>query len=489
MPGRGLLVISSMLASLLYTVDTTIANIALPHMQGSLQATQDQIAWVLTSYIVVSAIATPLAGFMGARYGLRRILAVSTAGFTLASVLCGLATSLEQIVVFRALQGAMGAALVPLSQVALLNAYPREMHGRATALWGMGVIIGPIVGPALGGYITEYFGWRWVFFVNIPVGTFALLGILASLPRETGDLARRFDGLGFALLALAIGTLQLMLDRGHGRDWFESPEIVAEALLGVVFLYMFVVHSRTTRHPFFDIRLLTDRNLAISVSMMFFVGIAILAPMVLLPPFLQQLQGYPVLDAGWLMAARGVSGLAAMAVAGRLVGRVDPRILMATGLVIMGVSLLMMGGFSLDTPWQSVALANLLMGLGMPPIFVPMSVVAYETLPRELRAEAGALLTLVRNIGSSIGVSATVAVLARYSQMNQAYLVEQLTVFDTARWEPAVRAVGEGAPALLMREVERQAAAIAYANDFHIMALAMFAAIPLALMIRVKRAK
>ena len=486
MPGRGLLVISSMLASLLYTVDSTIANIALPHMQGSMQATHEQIAWVLTSYIVVSAIAMPLAGFVGVRYGLRRILCVSTAGFTLASVLCGFATTLEQIVAFRAVQGAMGAALVPLSQVALLNAYPREMHGRATALWGMGVIVGPIIGPTLGGYLTEYFGWRWVFFINVPVGVFALLGLLASLPRGTGDRSRRFDGLGFALLALAIGSLQLMLDRGHGEDWFDSPEILAEAVLGVVLLYMFVVHSRTTRHPFFDTRLLNDRNFFVSVGMMLFVGIALLAPAVLLPSFLQQLQGYPVLDAGWLMATRGLSGLMAMWFAGRSVGRVDPRILISAGLLVMGVALSMMGGFNLDTPWQSVALAHLLMGLGMPFIFVQVSVVAYETLPRELRAEAGALLTLVRNIGSSIGISAAVALLASYSQVNQAYLVEHLSVFDTGRWEPAVRAVGEDAPALLMGEVSRQAAAIAYANDFHIMALAMFVAIPLALMIKVK---
>ncbi len=485
-PERGLLVASSMLASLLYTVDTTIANIALPHMQGSLQATQDQIAWVLTSYIVVSAIATPLAGFLGARYGLRRILAVSIAGFTLTSMLCGFATTLDQMVVFRSLQGAMGAALVPLSQVALLNAFPSELHGRATALWGMGVVVGPIIGPTLGGYLTEYFGWQWVFFVNIPVGVFALLGILASIPREHGDRSRRFDGLGFTLLALSIGLFQLMLDRGHGRDWFDSPEIVAEATLAVVLFYMFVVHSNTTRNPFFDTRLLRDLNLSISVGMMLFIGIAILAPTVLLPPFLQQLQGYPVLDAGWLMATRGMSAFAAMALAGRLVGRVDPRLMMAAGLAVMGVAMWLMGGFNLDTPWQSVAAANLLLGLGMPPIFVPMSVVAYATLPQSLRAEAGALLTLVRNLGSSIGVSAAVALLARYTQMNQSYLVERLSVFDAPRWEPYASVAGDNAGGVVMREIGRQAAAIAYANDFHIMALAMFAAIPLAMLIRVK---
>jgi DHA2 family multidrug resistance protein len=485
-PDRLLLVASAVLASLLYTVDTTIANIALPHMQGSLQATQDQIAWVLTSYIVVSAIATPLTGFLGGRLGLRKVLAFSIAGFTLTSMACGFAATLEEMVLFRALQGAMGAALVPLSQVALLNAYPRELHGRATALWGMGVVVGPIIGPTLGGYLTEYLNWRWVFFVNVPFGIFAFLGILASVPREAGDRSRRFDGLGFGLLALSIGLFQLMLDRGHGQDWFTSPEIVTEAVLCLVFFYMFVVHSNTTREPFFDTRLLADRNLVISVGMMLFIGVALLAPTVLLPPFLQQLQGYPVLDAGWLMAARGASAFAAMGLAGRLVGRVDPRVLMSGGLIAMGLAMWMMAGFNLDTPWQTVAAANLLMGLGMPPIFVPMSVVAYATLPQSLRAEAGALLTLVRNIGSGIGVSLAVALLARSTQMNQSYLVEKLSIFDTDRWGPLVRAAGDNAGVAAMSEISRQAAAIAYASDFRVMAFAMFAAIPLALLIRVK---
>jgi DHA2 family multidrug resistance protein len=278
----------------------------------------------------------------------------------------------------------------------------------------------------------------------------------------------------------------LMLDRGHGQDWFTSPEIVTEAVLCLVFFYMFVVHSNTTREPFFDTRLLADRNLVISVGMMLFIGVALLAPTVLLPPFLQQLQGYPVLDAGWLMAARGASAFAAMGLAGRLVGRVDPRVLMSGGLIAMGLAMWMMAGFNLDTPWQTVAAANLLMGLGMPPIFVPMSVVAYATLPQSLRAEAGALLTLVRNIGSGIGVSLAVALLARSTQMNQSYLVEKLSIFDTDRWGPLVRAAGDNAGVAAMSEISRQAAAIAYANDFRVMAFAMFAAIPLALLIRVK---
>jgi DHA2 family multidrug resistance protein len=485
-PGRALLVASVMLASLLYTVDTTIANIALPHMQGSLQATQDQIAWVLTSYIVISAIATPLAGFLGARHGLRRVLAVCIVGFTAISMLCGLATTLEQMVLFRSLQGAMGAALVPLSQVALLNAYPRELHGRATALWGMGVVVGPIIGPTLGGYLTEYFNWRWVFYVNLPVGLFALLGILAAVPRDRGDQSRKFDALGFTLLGLAIGCFQLMIDRGHSQDWFDSAEILGEAVLAAVFFFMFVVHSNTTRHPFFDTRLLSDRNLALSVAMMFVVGIAILAPLVLLPPFLQQLQGYPVLDAGWLLAARGISAFLAMGIVGHLVGRVGPRVVMSCGLVIMGTSLLMMSQFNLYTPWQPVALAGFIMGLGMPAMFVPMSVAAYETLPASLRAEAGALLTLMRNMGSSIGVSASVALLTRSAQTNQSYLVENLTVFDHMRWGMIERAAGDNATLVAVTEVGRQAAAIAYANDFYLMAWAMFAAIPLALMIKVK---
>ncbi len=484
---RGLLVFSSMLASLLYTIDTTIANIALPHMQGGLQATQDQIAWVLTSYIVVSAVAIPLTGFLAARFGLRRVLILSVAGFTATSLLCGMAATLDQMVLYRALQGACGAALVPLAHVALINAHPPEQYGRVTALWGMGVVIGPIIGPVLGGYLTEAFSWRWVFLVNLPFGVLALAGLAASLPGGDADASRRFDKLGFVLLALALTLLQLVVERGHGEDWFQSPWILAGTALGLTILFMFVVHSATTDNPFFAPAMFRDRNFVFSAGMMFFTGIAVLAPMVLMPPFLQGLQGYPVIAAGWLLASRGMSSMLAMGVSGKLVNHVDARVLITLGLLMMGASLWAMGGFNQDTPWQSVVATSLVMGLGLPLMFMPISVVAFATLPDVLRAEASSLLTLIRSLGSAMGIAAAVAVLSHDTQANQAMLVERIGSFEHSHWERLSVAAGEASIPLAMEQVSRQASAIAYSNDFHLLATAMFLAIPLVFGLKVGR--
>lgn len=487
---RALLSIAAVLATLLYTIDSTIANVALPHMQGSLQATQDQIAWVLTSYIVVSAISTPFAGWCGGRFGLRRVLTISVAGFTIASMLCGLAENLTQMVLCRGLQGAFGAALVPLSQVVLLDAFPKEQYGKATGLWGMGVMVGPIIGPTLGGYLTDTLSWRWAFYINVPVGIVAFLGILLAMPKVRHRAGRSFDLTGFILLSLAIGLFQLWLDRGQTLDWFESTEIATEAFFSALFFYMFVVHTLTRRHTFVDLSLLRDRNFVVAIGMMFAIGLAVISPSVLLPNFLQQLQGYSPTQAGELMAVRGFTAIFGMLLAGRLVGRVSSRLVIATGIILTGVSLWIMARFSVDTPWQWVAWVGAIQGFGVPLTFVPLSVVAYATLMKEQRAEAGALLTLVRNIGSSVGISTVVALLARSTQMNQSYLTEHFTAFDASRWQALGGLPGtDERTAALMMEIMRQAAAIGYDNSFFVLTAVTVVALPLVLFLKSERTR
>jgi MFS transporter, DHA2 family, multidrug resistance protein len=485
---RTLLTISTVLATMLYTIDSTIVNVALPHMQGSLQATQDQSAWIVTSYIVVSAIMTPLAGWLGTRFGLRPVMLWSVAGFTLGSMLCGLATSLDQIVAFRIVQGAAGAGLVPLAQVVLLQEYPREQHAKVTALWGMGVLVGPVIGPTLGGWLTDELSWRWAFYINVPVGIVSLLGMLATMRRGGGDAQRPFDVTGFVLLSLALGLFQLMLDRGQTNDWFESTEIIAEAFFAAVCFYMFVAHSLTSRRPFVDFRLFRDRNFTVSLMVMFAVGVAVYSPTVLMPGFLQQLQGYSPTQAGVLVAARGVSSMAAMLVAGRLVGRFDLRLIMGVGVGSAAISLWMMGMFTLDTPAWMVVAAGLLQGFGAPLTFVPLTFAAFGTLAGAQRTEAGVLLTLTRNIGASVGISTVVALLARSTQQNHSYLVEHFTPYSAMRWSAMAAQPGDPTSgALLLGEISRQAAAISYSNDFYVLAAATFMALPLVLLLRVDR--
>lgn len=486
---RWVLIASTVLATMLYTIDSTIVNVALPHMQGSLQATQDQAAWILTSYIVIGAICTPLTGWLGTRYGLRRVLLVSVAGFTLSSALCGIATGLGEMVAFRTIQGGFGAALVPLAQVVLLQEFPREQHGRVTALWGMGVVVGPVIGPTLGGWLTDAFSWRWAFLINVPVGLIAYLGLAATLAKRGGDQQRPFDMLGFVFLSLALGLFQLMIDRGQTSDWFEATEIVAYAFGAAVALYMFFAHSLTTRHAFVDLSLFRDRNFALSLGVMFAIGITLLSPAVLLPSFLQQLQGYTPTAAGELVAARGVAAFFGMLTVGRLIGRVDLRVTMSVGIAFSVAALALMAHFSLETPRHLIVLGGILQGLGTPFTFVPLSVAAYATLPAVQRAEAGTMLTLLRNIGSSIGVSATIALLARSTQVNQSYLAEHFTAYSTQRWAEAGTLPGanEGT-GMLVGELSRQAAAIGYSNDFYLLAAATMLAFPLVFALRKPRA-
>ena len=480
----------SVLSTLIYAVDATIINVALPNMRGSLQASQDQIAWVLTSYIVVSAIATPPAAWFAARFGLRRVLSVSIIGFTAGSVLCGLSTSLEELVLFRMMQGAFGAALAPLSQVALLQEYPREKHGRVMALWSIGVMVGPIIGPTLGGFLTDALSWHWTFFINLPIGILAWLGIVEGMPAEHADHSRPFDWVGFLLLSMALALFQLMIDRGQTLDWFESGEILAEAFFAAVLFCMFVVHIVTARHPFIDPGLFRDRNFSASVALMFIIGLSLLSPSVLLPSFLQSLQGYTPAQAGTLLAVRGLAAILAVMIAGWVIDRIDPRYLLASGVLAAAGSLVLLGGLSLDSPTGQVMYVGFMQGFGVPMILPPLSVVAYATLRLDQRAEGGVLLTLSRSIGSSIGISLAVAALARSTQVNQSYLVEHFTPYDYDRLQALGGAPGANAEtAGLVAEIGRQAAAIAFSNTFHLIAVATLVALPFVWFMKVHRVR
>src|SRR6266404_5642590 len=358
---RGAITICVMLATIMQALDTTIANVALPYMQGSLSATQDQINWVLTSYIVAAAIMTPPTGWLARRFGRKRLFLASIVGFTAASLLCGIATSLPEMVMFRLLQGVFGAALVPLSQSVLLDINPPSKHGSAMALWGVGVM----VGPTLGGWLTDHYNWRWVFFINLPIGILAFLGISSYLHETVRNRTSRLDWFGFATLSLAIGATQMMLDRGEQLDWFGSTEIIVETAIAVLAFYLFLVQMMTSWHPFVSPQLFKDRNFVTGLIFIFLIGIILLATLALLTPFVQNLMGYPVVTAGIVMAPRGVGTMLAMLVVGRLVGRVDSRLLILIGLGLTAWSLSDMTGFTTDVSQSTIMITGLIQGAGL----------------------------------------------------------------------------------------------------------------------------
>lgn len=484
---RVLITITVMLASIMQALDNTIANVALPHIQGSLSATQDQMSWVLTSYIVAAAIMTPLSGWLAGQVGRRRVFLFSLAGFTVASALCGLAQSLPQMVTARLLQGLCGAALVPMSQAVLLDINPPQQHPRAMAIWVMAVTTGPILGPALGGWLTENYNWRWVFYINVPFGILSILGTLSFLS-ETPARTSRFDFFGFTTLSLAIGALQMLLDRGQLKDWFGSPEIWCWAGVAGVSLYLFVVHMLTTRAAaFVSPALFKDRNFLTGSAFIFIVGVVLFATLALLPPLLQDLMNYPVVLTGFVTAPRGIGMLVAMVIVGRLMGRIDTRLIMAIGFAITALSLWRMTGFYLQMDSSRVIWSGLAQGLGAGMVYVPLAAVTFATLAPALRNEGTALFSLVRNIGSSIGISVVTTMLTRNTQMLHARLAESITPF----LNPLHPAAPAGAQELAMvnHTVTSQAAMIAYNNDFKMMMVLSLCALPFVALLRVATAK
>lgn len=484
---RGIITVCVMLATIMQALDTTIANVALPYMMGSLSATLDQINWVLTSYIVAAAIMIPVTGFMVTRFGRKPVFVASVVGFTVASVLCGLATSLDQMVLYRLLQGVFGAPLVPLSQSVLLDSYPREKHGSAMAIWGIGVMVGPILGPTLGGWLTEYYNWRWVFFINVPIGLLTIAGLMGYLTDTPRNAKASFDWTGFLLLALAIGGLQMMLDRGENLDWFSSTEIMIEAGLALTAFYMFIVHMMTSDNPFIDPKIFADRNLSIGLIAIFIVGIILLATMALLTPFLQQILDYPVLTAGLVMAPRGIGTMIAMMIVGRVITRIDPRLLFAFGLVLIAFTLWEMTYFTTDVSQATIIRTGIVQGLGLGFVFVPLSTITFATLEPRYRTQATSLFSLMRNIGSSIGISIVIFLLTRNTAVMHADLASHVTPFNLGLHMPGLTQMWDmttlAGKAALNGEVTKQASVIAYGNDYLLMMYVALAALPLALLL------
>jgi MFS transporter, DHA2 family, multidrug resistance protein len=479
-----LLIASVMLATIIFAIDSTVANVVLPHLQGSLQASQEQVGWVLTSYIVVAAIVTPLIGKLVDDHGVANIMMWSVAGFTAASVLCGAATSLTQMVLFRMLQGAFGASLIPLSQTALMNAFPRERHGQVLSLWSVGVMLGPILGPTLGGYLTDEYNWRWVFLINLPVGVLTFIGIAVSLPRQRTPSGRPFDTLGYLFIAIAMCALQLFLDRGNHEDWFDSGEVILEISIAVLFLYMFVVHSLTTRHPFFSPALFRDLNFVVGSVMAGVMLTSVYAVMALMPMFLQQLQGYSVYEAGILLSPRGVGMAISSIIVGRVMGRVDPRALAIVGLLCLALSFWQLAHFTLDVNKGDVIETGFMAGVGIGFISIPLMTSTFSTLALAIRVEGAVLYSILRNVGASAGISIAITILSRGTQQNQAMLVEHMGTLDVDKWQQVRAVAGTLAEPLMAAEITRQAAHIAYLDDFMFLFIITLAGIPLVALMR-----
>ena len=486
-PHRAFLTLCVMAATIMQALDTTIANVALPYMQGSLSATQDQITWVLTSYIVSAAIMMPVTGYFSARFGRKKLLIVAVAGFTIASGLCGAAQTLDQMVMFRLLQGVFGAPLVPMSQAILLDSYPKEKHGSAMAMWGVGVMVGPILGPMLGGWLTEYYNWRFVFYINVPIGIAVVFGLIAVLS-ESRLQQMRFDWMGFTTLSVAVGALQMMLDRGQLIDWFSSNEIIIEATLSGLALYLFIVHSATAKNPFIDPRLFADHNFSVGVALIFVVGIILLASVALLTPYLQTLMNYPVMTAGLVLGPRGLGTMAAMMVVGRVINRLDPRLILAAGLGLTAWSLSQMTTFTPDVSQGTLVWNGVIQGAGLGFLFTPLSTVTFASLPPELRTQGTSLFSLLRNLGSSIGVSVVMFMLERNTQAMHAQLAQFANPLNPALRGPWVGQVWNlgtlAGRAALDAMINRQAVIVAYTDDYRLMAILALAAMPLVLLLR-----
>jgi len=491
---RAIITVVVMAAAITQVVDTTIVAVALPHMQGSLSASPDEIAWVLTSYLIASGIFMPLTGYFTDRMGQRNFLMIGIAGFMIASALCGLATNLDEIVLFRLLQGIMGAGLVPQAQAILVQSYPPEERGRAMAIFGLGVVVGPILGPTLGGYLTQVLSWRWTFYINVPIGLFAFIGALIFVP-DSERRERRMDWTGFAWLVMAVGTLQFILDRGTRYDWFSSDVIrICAVTSGVGFVLLLRHTWRHGRKAVFDLHVFRDRNfgfatLIFSVFMFSMYGMITLRPMLI-----ETLLGYPALTTGLIMAPRGLASMAGMFLVSRLINRTGPRPLVIAGAATFTVGVLAMTRYSLQVDTWWLVWPTIVQGFGVGLAFVPLATVAFTTLPESDAHEAAGVRQLCRTIGGSVGVAVGAALFARQGQVSWNQLGAHINPYNPAVADTLARLGLEGithrAGALFASILHQQAALQAMINVFLVLGVSVLATLPLLLLMgRVRRSE
>jgi DHA2 family multidrug resistance protein len=475
-----------MLAALMNTLDTTIANVALPHMQGSLSASSDQITWVLTSYIIATAVTLPLSGWVSEKIGRKQMFLLSIGAFTLASMLCGIATSLPEIVLFRLLQGMAAASLMPLSQAVMLDIFPPRLVPRVMSLWSAALVLGPVMGPTIGGWLTENFSWRWVFYINVPLGIVAFLGVYVFMSQDRGGRQRPFDFLGFGALALGTAAFQLLLDRGPTQDWFHSSEIWAEAIVAMIGVWLFVVQTATAKNPFFPRALALDRNFVSTAIIGFFIFGILLSTNALLPSFMQSLMGYSALQSGIASMPRGVASLLAFLVVPWVMSRFSSRLIIFVGLVLTLAASWMMSGFDLSMTAGPIMAALFVQGLGSGLLFTPLGVQAFATIDPKHRTDASIVSAMMRNLGGSAVISIMQALLSRDASLAHARLAERV-----AGGDPVLRAAlpktmdlstGAGLQSL-NAEVTRQASMISYDNIFSWMIPGIILLTPLVLLI------
>jgi MFS transporter, DHA2 family, multidrug resistance protein len=491
--------IAVMFATFMEVLDTTVVNVSLPHIASSLSATTEEATWALTSYLVANAVILPMTGWLASTFGRKRLLIWSVTGFTISSFLCGAAPNLASLVLFRIIQGMTGGALQPLSQAVLLESFPPEDRGRAMGFWGVGIVVAPILGPVLGGWLTETYSWRWVFYINLPVGiaSIVMTRLYVFDPPYLRRASRKVDYWGIGMLAVGIGALQYVLDTGQREDWFESSLITVLAIVSVVTLVALVVHELRTADPIVDLHVFKERTYAVGVFLMTVLGFVLYGSLVLLPLMLQTLLGYPSLQAGLAMAPRGVGSLLTMPLIGTLIGHFDPRKLLATGLVVGGVTLLWLGDLNLQAGYWDIFWPQFLQGAGMALLFVPLTTVSMANIPPERMGYATSLFNLMRNLGGSIGIAITGTMLARNRQTAGALLGEHVTAYDPTSQamlqQLAAGFMATGADAVTATQrayvalygmVQRQAAMVSFVGIFRLLGLMFLIMIPLVLLMK-----
>ena len=491
--------VAVMLGTFMEVLDTTVVNVALPHIAGNLSVTADEATWVLTSYLVSNAIILPMTGWLANYFGRKRILLASVFGFTLASLACGLAPNLPMLILFRIIQGATGGGLQPLSQAIMMEAFPPEKRGKAMAFWALGIVVAPMLGPVLGGWITDTYSWRWIFYINLPIGILAT--IMARLfifdPPYITRGSEKVDYLGICYLSVGIGALQILLDKGQQEDWFSSNLIRTLTVFTIVGLVLFVIRELTVEHPIVDLRVFKNRTYATGVMMMTVLGFVLYGSTVLLPLWLQVLMGYPALQSGMAMLPRGLGSFLFMPIVGILMSKMEPRKLLGAGLIIAGISLLQLARLNLQAGYWDIFWPQILQGASMGLLFVPLTTITNDPIPKEKMGNATSLFNLMRNIGASIGISMVTTIYARAGQSNVNVLVRNISPYDPAATsfisglKAAMIAAGSDPVTAAQRAylavfgmVQREAMMLGFVRAFRLLGFLFFALVPLVLLMK-----